>query len=1004
LRLTATVRNPTADAHVAALNTQISLRATQTVQRNFGRVSLTAVVDAEGRNFSEKNQLKISAGLTRDAAGENYTVSVDTLIGGATENLLAVRAALPAGQQEFTGQWTLKGRTAQLEPFFLGAALPEFDARGEGRFAFNPSTRAVSLQGNFEAGVSQLEAVEPAWRAIGPVKLQAQFDVAEADGVARLRQLDVRLAGDQPVLTVQATRAAVFNLKERRLQVGGDEAGEILKLKLSGLPLAWVRPFVHAADVSGGMITGGFVVSVEKDRLTARSTEPLRIDALTVVQRGQLVLSKADITLSYDTALVAKVLQFHISDLTLKTPAGDSLSAQGTVAMPLVWPSRYAIAASYSADLPALLAPWLPPAHLKIAGDLDLDLTETKIDLRRFHTVVHGAEDAPLLAAAMLHPFGYDRASRRAATGEKGATDIVRVVVGRLNLDALPLTKPGARLGGVVEQGEFVLTADGDKLRWHTVSQLKLAGVSLAQGDRPALTGLTIEAMPVIELNGSNASTVQTGEVSVRNSAGAAVATFKGESMRSAESGQRGTLTFNLELPALASQPLFAGAQAVSEGRASGEIRVALGTASQVEARLTVNGLVARDSGQTLPVANLSFRSVTQENGRTSVSAPLLLDRAGQRSDLNLGLELTPVGQVLGLDGRLTGEHVELADVLSLLSVFFASTAATVNPGAASASTAPVEADATPAWARFNGQLLVDLKSATSGKDWSMTGLTGLLVIDPARVSLQKIEAAFGEKSRLAAKGDLRFTGGGQPYQLAGEFSLTEFDTGKLFKAIEPARPPTVEGIFSLAGSLAGQGATIDQTIEQTRGRFDLTSRQGIFRGLQRTSNKVSMTSKAVELGASVLGSILGSDKGTKVAEKVAGTAYFVDQLAQSVGELNYDQLSVRLVRDESLDLTLEDFSLVSPEVRLLGKGVVSYAADKTLLEQPLNATLSFAARGKTEQTFGKLHLIDGTRDELGYARAQLPVTIGGTLSRPDPSAFFTKVASSKLTELIAPD
>jgi hypothetical protein len=342
--------------------------------------------------------------------------------------------------------------------------------------------------------------------------------------------------------------------------------------------------------------------------------------------------------------------------------------------------------------------------------------------------------------------------------------------------------------------------------------------------------------------------------------------------------------------------------------------------------------------------------------------------------------------------------------VLAVLSVFSASTAATTRSGAPSAPAAPVTADATPAWSRFSGQLQVDLKSATSGKEWSMTGLNGLVVIDPARASLQKLEAAFGEKSRLAAKGEVRFTGGAQPYQLAGEFSLTEFDAGRFFKAIEPTRSPTVEGIFSVAGSFAGQGATVDQTIEQTRGRFDLTSRQGVFRGLQRTTNKVSMTSKAVELGASVLGTILGSDKATKMAEKVAGTAYFVDQLAQSVGELNYDQLSVRLVRGESLDVTLEDFSLVSPEVRLLGKGTVNYAADKALLEQPLNATLLFAARGKTEQTFGKLHLIDGTRDELGYARAQLPVTIGGSLARPDPSAFFIKVATAKLADLAAPE
>jgi len=210
--------------------------------------------------------------------------------------------------------------------------------------------------------------------------------------------------------------------------------------------------------------------------------------------------------------------------------------------------------------------------------------------------------------------------------------------------------------------------------------------------------------------------------------------------------------------------------------------------------------------------------------------------------------------------------------------------------------------------------------------------------------------------------------------------------------------------LFTVSGHIDGRGATVEQTVIQSRGQFDLASQQGIFRGLQRTTSRVSMTSKAVELGASMLGSILGSDKATKMAEKVAGQAYFVDQLAQSVGELNYDQLSVRLVRDETLNVTLEDFSLVSPEIRLAGKGTVTYAMDKPLLQQPLNVTLAIAGRGKIEQLLGKLRLLDGSRDELGFARSQSLVTVGGTLARPDPSSFFTKVAASKLNELLTPD
>jgi len=129
-----------------------------------------------------------------------------------------------------------------------------------------------------------------------------------------------------------------------------------------------------------------------------------------------------------------------------------------------------------------------------------------------------------------------------------------------------------------------------------------------------------------------------------------------------------------------------------------------------------------------------------------------------------------------------------------------------------------------------------------------------------------------------------------------------------------------------------------------------------------------------------------------------------VDQLAQSLGELNYDQLNVRLVRAESLNLTLEDFSLLSPDIRLLGKGTVSFVTNKPLLEQPLSVSLTLAGRGKLEQLLGKLRLTDGSRDELGYARTTQPVTLGGTLARPDPTAYFTRLASAKLGDLLAPE
>lgn len=418
---------------------------------------------------------------------------------------------------------------------------------------------------------------------------------------------------------------------------------------------------------------------------------------------------------------------------------------------------------------------------------------------------------------------------------------------------------------------------------------------------------------------------------------------------------------------------------------------------------MTLNNLVAREGNRPLPVANLSLRAVAQPDGKISVQLPLLVDRAGQRSDLNFAAELAPAGGAMQVEAKLTGEKVELDDALVLLGVFFAPLAlgedAPVEVGPSN-----IRPDAKPAWALLNGHLTLDVKSLSKGKDWTMTGLTGLVNIEPAQLSLQKLDADFGEKSRLRAKAIVGFTGGARPYELAGDFSLTEFDAGKLFKALDPSRPPTVEGVFSVAGKFTGNGANLPHTLQRTRGQFDLTSRQGIFRGLKRASDKVSATTKAVELGASVLGSLFGKEKVAKAAEKLAGQAYFVDQLATSMGELPYDQFSVRLTRDESLNLLLENVSLVSPDVRLLGHGQVSYIEGKALLEQPLTAELSLSGRGKIEQNLGKIGVLDGTRDELGYAKMKTPVTVGGTLGRPDPSPFFTRLVKSKLTDFLTPE
>ena len=999
LRLDATLRNPTEGAKVSALRAQAALRATPTAQRRFDAINLTTLVDAEGPALAGPRQLKIGAELYHTAVAENYEITISTLLQGQAENALILRAQLPAGTRRYAGEWALKARTAQLEPFFLGGVLPDFEASGDGRFAFDAVAENFNLEGVLQGRVSRLETIEPAWRAFGSLQVDADFDLGQQGGVLDVRRFKALVSGADPVLEIRNTAAIRYDLAKGELLANGGFTDALLRVDLHGLPLDWVRPFVGRMDVSGGRVTG----QVDLVRTSANATDAavrgrLRLDELNLVQEGRPLVTKAALTARVEATLAGGAVNAPVLELTVQTPAGDALDLAGRFSMQPGPDAPVSFGGRFNASTAKLLARWLPGAPVSAQGEIDLTLRGRVVEFQPGRIAVKQGEGRALLDATLAQPFSLNLDSH-ALVARDPAQPVGRISLGRVPLAALPVTQPDAALGGFVQQGDFEIGAPAGRITVRALTPLRLADVSLTQGRQPALTGLSLEASPSADYTGPGALRVQSGDVAIR-AAQSPLMTLKVEATQTPGQDMQTVATFTLEVPALATQPLFAGTQAVSAGRASGEIRAASGLHSQLEARLTLNGLVQAGTGRSLPVANVGFRSRVQPNGAVAIQVPLLLDNAGRRSDLNFALELSPLGRGYSVDGRLTGQQVELEDLIGVLAVFSASAA----PDTAERQPAPsatVPPDTVAAWSRFSGRLALDVKSVVQGKEWAMSGLTGTVAIEPSLITLQKLEASFSETSRLAAKMEMRFTGGAMPYRLSGDYALNDFDAGKLFRAIEPTKPPTVEGLFNVSGRLAGNGETPARAIDRVQGDFQLTSRQGIFRGLQRSAGKISVTSKAVELGASVLGSILGTDKAVRTAEKVAGQAYFVDQLAQSIGEFNYDLLSVRLSRDDLLNMNLEEISLVSPEIRLNGRGRVSYVVGQPLLEQPLSASLSIATRGKVEQLFSRLRLLDGTKDELGYLRAKEPVALAGSLAKPDPSAFFTKMATARIADFL---
>jgi hypothetical protein len=96
----------------------------------------------------------------------------------------------------------------------------------------------------------------------------------------------------------------------------------------------------------------------------------------------------------------------------------------------------------------------------------------------------------------------------------------------------------------------------------------------------------------------------------------------------------------------------------------------------------------------------------------------------------------------------------------------------------------------------------------------------------------------------------------------------------------------------------------------------------------------------------------------------------------------------------------LQDFTLISPDVRLSGVGKLVYAEGKPLLDQALDAQIAFGARGKLGQLLGQVKMLKAEKDNLGYSVLSAPIKIGGTLASPDNSDLRAKIEKAILGTL----
>ncbi len=620
---------------------------------------------------------------------------------------------------------------------------------------------------------------------------------------------------------------------------------------------------------------------------------------------------------------------------------------------------------------------------LTLGAEFDLAHRDGVIAARRLEATL-GAAGAPVASARLLQEFEINPGTRELRTAG------VAQELFALTLHGVPLAwaKPwlaGFDPGGARVRGDLVGTPRDGGATLRSRAPLAIDGFGLVREGRAWVEGVDL----LVSLAADYTPQGWQAEIPglTAKSQGGTLLTFEARAGRLAGAGEPLKATGRLvaDVPRLLAQPLAPGRFALTAGELDINFAASAAARREVQAAIAVRGLVAPggEKSVALPSLALDLRLDAAADGTTVFNAPILIERDGRKSDLAVTGTLAPADKLPPvIEALVTGERFFVEDAQAFLLA-----AAGPRP-AAGPTPAPVPRPAQlPPWAGLNGSVSLRLKEVVWSEALRTANVTGRLRLDAGVVRLEGAQAAVGETGRLNAEGTLRFEASSpQPYALAAELRLKDIETGTLLKALGGERAATVEGRFDAAGNIAARAVAPGNLAEAATGEFSLTSRGGVFRGLPVAVNVASES-------AGRLATLISSIGGKKEAE-IAGKAEAVGEFVRALNPVAYDQLSVLVRRDEALGLSLHDFTLIAPELRLTGSGRTLHRPGASLLDDALAMEFRLRARGRQGELLKYLGVLEAKPDSLGYNACALPLKVAGTLGQPETPELNARLAA----------
>ena len=813
--------------------------------------------------------------------------------------------------------------------------------------------------------------------------------------------MDLHQAQAPRLLNASSKQMFSIQLNPARKPALRQAAGTLARVSLRGLDLQWLSMFAAGRTLQGTLDQAEFDLAADPaGRYRLEAVAPLRLRGLGVREGGRVLLEDLDLEARPSWQQLASGWQVGLAGLEIRSGSASLLGGKLTV---VKRPDEADLEGQAEADLAA----WLrqPALHSLLPGRLPSATLQARLDFAahqggeqtRFERLAAGlrvGEGGSVALSAepglRISPLEYRR--RGLAHAVQGVGSLRLRGLGSRTLAAL---LPLGELRFDAVDADLELRSDGTRLQAQATAPLRLSGVALATEAVSPLAPFSVRTTPTLEAAGTRID-VRLADTTLAFDRAAAPALSAVLDARietdAAWPLTRTRLRLEADVPQWLAQPGVWRGHSLAAGRLLGEL--------DLDGKRNFTGRVALDglrAAKALPLAGVEIPVEGQlaRDGRGfRFTAPARIQGKSGESALELEARFAPEPEENDLlDLALTGPVFYLNDVLATLAAIAPRIAGEAPPAAAGEAAAPPgearrldeRRDTRAAWnvLPLGSDLRLALEKVYYTDYLAFDEVRADLDFRRRRLTLNELSARFHE-STLQLAGGLRFRAEeAEPYVLALNGTLRDFDLLAFSSELLPGQTPAIEGLFGVTVEASGEMPNLGQL--RNRALFDLrlTSRQGVFRPLPSDSVLFSGASQMV-LG------LLG--EGLSYAPSGGFGAGAVARLVNYIAHIDYDAAEIHVRRGSSRRVKLSRFVIQSPTILMRAEGAIDYIPGLDLFDSPLSLEGELNMRGRGAAILYSLDLMREGQDEFGYFNGpQFRIT--GTASVPESN--FAEIVST---------